>query len=60
MAIEIVDFPIKDGDFQWQNVNVHQRVMFNMGSGFNMWFQQGGSAKADSRDLAPERLKMGW
>ena len=26
MAIEIVDFPIKNGDFPWQNVNVHQRV----------------------------------
>jgi len=27
MAIEIVDFPIKNGDFPWQNVNVHQRVL---------------------------------
>ena len=24
MAIEIVDFPIKNGDFPWQNVTVHQ------------------------------------
>ena len=28
MAIEIVDFPIKNGwIFPWQNVNVHQRVV---------------------------------
>ena len=28
MAIKIVEFefPIKHGDFPWQNVNVHQRV----------------------------------
>ena len=26
MAVEIVDVPIKNGDFPWQNVKVHQRV----------------------------------
>ena len=26
MAIYFVDFPMKNGDFPWQNVNVYQRV----------------------------------
>ena len=26
MAIDVVDFPIKNGDFPWLFVNVHQRV----------------------------------
>ena len=26
MAIEIVDFPMKHGDFPWQNASFYQRV----------------------------------
>ena len=31
MAIEIVDFPMKNGGFPWQNGTVHQRVPQNCG-----------------------------
>ena len=29
----IVDFPIKNGDFPWQNVNVHQRTFIELDDG---------------------------
>ena len=35
MAIEIVDFPIKNGDFPWQNVSSPEGISFivNIGDG---------------------------
>ena len=34
MAIEIVDFPIKNGDFPWQNVSSPEGIRGDIPSGY--------------------------
>ena len=40
MAIEIVDFPIKNGDFPWQNVSSPEGMWVNHGKPYFIYVEQ--------------------